>query len=129
MKLYIAGKFSEKVQIRKYMDDAVKLGHTITHDWTQSEQDGDGVEKMKNSAEKDIQAVKDCDCIIIILTDPKYAYRGTFTELGCSLGLEKKVIIVSQPDPNNYYWSNCFYHHHAIVHVETWKEAIEKMNN
>jgi len=126
MKLYIAGKFSEKELIRKYMDEAIKLGHTITHDWTSFENEGDDIERMKRSAEKDIQAVRDCDCIIAILTDPKYAYRGSFSEIGGSLALNKKVIIVNS-DKTAYCTTNVFYHHPIIIHVDSWDEAIEKL--
>lgn len=49
MKLYIAGKFSEKEQIKKYMEEAIQLGHTITHDWTSFENEGDNIERMKQS--------------------------------------------------------------------------------
>lgn len=127
MKLYIAGKFSEKEQIRKYMEEVIQLGHTITHDWTNFEIEGDGEEKMKLSAEKDIQAVRDCDCVIAILTDPKYAYRGTFGEVCAGVALFKKVIVVSN-DPNGYFRTNCFFHHPDIIHVKSWDEAVEKLN-
>ncbi|ARF11974.1 nucleoside 2-deoxyribosyltransferase [Klosneuvirus KNV1] len=127
MKLYIAGKFSEKEQIKKYMEEAIKLGHTITHDWTSFENEGDDKERMKRSAEKDIIGVQNCDCVIAILTDPKYAYRGTWCEIGCSMGLGKKVIMVN-PNKDAYCTTNCFYHHPNIVHVDNWDDALEKLN-
>jgi nucleoside 2-deoxyribosyltransferase len=104
------------------MHEAIKLGHTITHDWTTFE--GEGMEKMKLSAEKDIKAIQECNVLVAFLTDPKYAYRGTYTELGASLALNKKTIIVSSCDQQAYYRSNCFYHHPNIIHVESWNEAI-----
>lgn len=128
MKLYIAGKFSEKDLTRTYMEEVIKLGHTITHDWTSFEKEGDETERMRLSAEKDIQGVRDCDCMVALLTDPKYAYRGSFTEIGCGLGLNKKVIVVN-PDDNAYCTTNCFYHHPDIIHVKSWGDVLDNLIN
>src|SRR5437868_3625192 len=103
MKLYIAGKFSEKSLIKEAMISAINDGHTITHDWTLVESEQDDRERLSSSSVRDIKAVQDCECLLIMFTDVKYAYRGTFTELGCALGLNKKVIIISTSDSKDAY--------------------------
>lgn len=113
MKIYIGGKFADKQKIRSYMDQVEKLGHTITHDWTSFEykpteddmfmvvkdENNDGVENMEESAKYDIEGVQDCDIFVGIFEDKIYPYRGTFTELGCALGLKKKIIVMC-PEPD-----------------------------
>ncbi len=133
MKVYVAGKFADKAKLRKYMDELEKLGHSITYDWTSykgkpteddlfggSEQD----ENMEESAVFDIQGVIDCDVLVCIFEDPKYEYRGTFTELGCALGLGKKIITMC-PEPTASCRENCFFHHPSIIKVNYWSDVID----
>ena len=126
MKLYLAGKFADRSQINEYIKQAELVGHTITHNWTTREKAEDGMEKMAECAANDLHGVIDCDLLVCIMTDPKYPYRGTFTELGAALALNKKVIIIN-PDPKAYCTTNIFYHHHGIAYCNTWAEALEQL--
>ncbi len=126
MKIYLAGKFQDKPFIRSKMDELINLGHTITHDWTSFETGEQASEHLKQSAGHDITGVSACDILIILMTDPKYAYRGSFTELGCALGLQKQIIIVC-PDDEAYCRTNCFFHYETINHVKTWEECLDKI--
>src|SRR6185437_4607139 len=102
MKVYYAGKLSETKIINEVQKWFEQKGHIITHDWTKNEGVTDGKvlkEEEKNlsrqkSAGLDIDGVKNCDLLFVLMLDSKYAYRGTFTEIGCALGLGKKIIIV-----------------------------------
>jgi len=131
MKVYIAGKFDDKEKIRKYMDQVENLGHKITHDWTNFEVKndpdnllgGDG-ENMSESAKYDINGVKECDVMIVVMEDKDYPYRGTFTELGCALGLEKTIVIWC-PNPKASCRTNCFFYHPSILHVDHWEQVLE----
>ena len=127
MKIYVAGKFGDRKQIKGYMDELVKLGHTITHDWTSFESENADKNRMAQSAVKDIEAVRNCDVLVLFLTDSKYAYRGSFTELGCGLGLNKQIIIVN-PDELSYCTTNIFYHDPSITHVKTWDEMLVQLD-
>lgn len=124
MRIYVAGKFSDKDLMHHYMTELTKLGHEITRDWTQSGSDTGSNEQLANSALLDTEAIQKAYLVIAVLTDPKYAYRGTFTEIGYALGSCKKVIIVSPAGPDAYYRTNCFYHHPNILHVTNWEDAL-----
>jgi len=126
MELYVAGKFSDKKQIKEYMNELVKLGHSITHDWTSFESENADQNKMAQSAVKDVEAVKECDVLIAFLTDPQYAYRGTFSEIGIALGTDKEIIVVNS-DEQAYCTTNVFYHHPDIIHVKTWDELLPQL--
>lgn len=68
------------------------------------------------------------------MNDEKYAYRGTFTELGCALGLEKpinimcngKVTYVNETSCtfSHYCMKNVFFWHKDIVHVDNIQDAV-----
>lgn len=123
MKLYIAGKFGDKNKINKYIKEATLLGYDITHNWTKFETNNNKIQ----SAIKDLQGVMECNCLVCIMDDSSYAYRGTFTEIGAGLALNKKIIIVN-PHTNSYCTSNVFYHHPSIIHVNSWNNALEMLS-
>lgn len=112
LKFYVAGKWADRENISRIMDDLVKQGHTITWDWTRFET----VSSDRNAecAYHDIEGVKECDIFVAIMTDKNYEYRGTFTELGAALALEKKVYVLGSS--HNKCAESCFWHHPNIIH-------------
>ena len=124
LRIYIAGKWSDKDTIKKYMNQLQKVGHTITHDWTSYESNVEN--KKSDMAFKDVQGVAFADVLIVVMTDPKYQYRGSFTELGVALGLLKDVYIICSDD-NSDCKTNVFFHHPSIVHVKSWDECLSKL--
>lgn len=127
MKIYLAGKWSDKINMRKMMMELEEIGHTITHNWTNNETPTRSPQELAYFAKLDIDGVINADYVIAYMDDPKYAYRGTFTEIGCAIGCKKRIIIVSpdydltNKDEQPYYSTNCFFHHTQIEHVNSWK--------
>jgi hypothetical protein len=122
VRIYVAGKWSEKELIRGYMSQLIKLGHKITHDWTSYE--SNTANTKADMAFKDVQGVAFAD--VIVMDDPKYAYRGSFTELGAALGLLKDVYIIC-PDKDSECRTNVFFHHPDITHAVSWEEFLDKL--
>lgn len=126
MKFYVGGKWSEKEFIRSLMDRLEQLGHTSTHDWTKYEANPEN--KLADCAFKDIQGVQQADVVLAYFSDPKYAYRGTFTELGAGLALGKRVVVITAnvgpADPNPYYMTNCFFHHPIIERFDSFDDFL-----
>jgi nucleoside 2-deoxyribosyltransferase len=116
MKIYVAGKWDDKIFVKNVQKCLTERGHEITHDWTTQA----GVEDWI-CAEKDIDGVVQADIVVALMMDPNYAYRGTFTEIGCALGLKKRIIILC-PDKVSAARTNCFFHHKSIAHVSTMSE-------
>ena len=115
-KVYLAGKFHDE-QMPSRMAMLIKKGFHITHDWT--------IDKdvpMRKAAVLDINGVKECDIIIAIMDDETYSYRGTFTEIGCAIALDKRIIIVNTNDDSEC-TNLCFYHHPQIEHCGSFTEA------
>ena len=118
MKIYVAGNFNNKLFIRSKMNELEKLGCTITHDWTNCKSNDFSV-----AATKDMNGVKECDILVVIMTDKKKTYRGTFTEIGCGLGANKTILLYN-PHEYSFSMTNCFYFHPAIIHFKKWEDCV-----
>jgi hypothetical protein len=88
-KIYVAGKWQEKDSVRQVMSILVKLGHTITYDWTQHDDADDSYE----CALADLNGVAEANYIVVI-ADKLLSYRGVFVEIGAALALNKPVYII-----------------------------------
>lgn len=122
--IYVAGKFFDRVQIRKYMDELECMGFIISHDWCTYESNSSN--RRADMARLDINGVKDADIVVILMTDPKYAYRGSFTELGTALALNKTVYIICD-DPKSQCCTNVFFHHPNIIHLNSWPDFLDRL--
>lgn len=118
MKIYVAGKWSERVQVKKVMDMFESRGHTITCDWTRhiaperiTKAHGEGLftkgydwsknedwaqNGHKTYAEEDLEGVRACEVLIACMWDSEIFYKGAWIEIGIALGLDKKVIIIGK---------------------------------
>jgi nucleoside 2-deoxyribosyltransferase len=119
MKFYLAGKYDDRAHLHEYIKELEVFGYTVTHDWTIVDPT---IEDAEARAEKDIDGVAAADWVICVMTDPKYPYRGTCTELGAAIALKKNIIIVN-PDPKADHATSVFYRHHRVKHLNTWEEA------
>ena len=62
---------------------------------------------------------------VAIMDDKEYAYRGTFTEIGCALGSGIPVIIFCPHSEDEMYArTNCFFCHPSIRHSSTWEDTL-----
>ena len=62
------------------------------------------------------------------MDDADYSYRGTYTEIGCALGIGKPLHIVCPfEEGNTYLQTNVFYWHQDITHHKSWAEFLEFM--
>jgi len=90
MKIYVAGAFVDKTELRQIMDKVEKLGHEITHDWTSYELVyTDHHERNIKCAKADIDGVIDADLVIAVMTRDEYPYKGTKHELGAAFTMKR----------------------------------------
>jgi len=123
---YLAGAYRARDTLVSYIDSLKALGYECTFNWAACEAHSDDHEQMGYFASKDIDGVANADVVVAIMDDKDYAYRGTFTEIGCALGLGIPVVIYCpRPHHQVYARSNCFFCHPAIRHVSTWDEATQ----
>lgn len=121
-KVYLAGKFHDE-EMPSRMKELTNKGFRITHNWTTNKD-----VPLTEAAILDINGVIDSDIVIAVMDDESYAYRGTFTEIGCAIGLSKRIIIVNA-NPNAECVNLCFYHHPKIEHCDTFLEACERIQS
>ena len=121
MKVYVAGKWTDKDRIHGYMEQLKSMGMQITHDWTVFESNSNN--SKADMAEHDINGVINADWVVFIMDDPSYPYRGSFTELGAALALHKKVFILGPMTGD--YSGNVFFHHPEILHMPDWTTFTE----
>ena len=125
MRIYVAGKYAEKEEARRVMELIRQRGHTISYDWTQHKEDRTP-ENLLKAADLDVQGVVTADLVFMLFTDPKYAYRGTFTELGAALATKKRICIVC-PHEQASCRENCFFYASGIEHYATLQEALDRL--
>ena len=62
MKIYLAGKWADRVDIRTVMDSLEAKGHVITHDWTACESSDERTpEYLQRCAHNDIEGVRNSE--------------------------------------------------------------------
>ena len=122
MRIYLAGKWGDRTSIRKIMNRLTEQKHEITHVWPDNEDVKDTPDELGECARLDIEGVRNAEVVIVLMTDPKYAYRGSFTEVGAALALGKPLYIVC-PFKDGYCKTNCFFWHPGIIHVNSLKDV------
>lgn len=95
MKFYIASSLRNYKQVRELSRLLRNAGWECTYDWTMNchleKIDG---ETLKSIGEKECEGVKQSE-VVIILTPQG---RGTHTELGMAIALDKKVYVCHHDD-------------------------------
>ena len=140
--LYVAGKWADREKIGNIIKQLQQHGFIVTHNWTRVETkdllknltektdtkehdvDEDGhsgftAEYMAACAKNDIEGVVEADALLVIMDQPDYPYRGTWTEIGAALALKKPVIIVMPNEDINQNASNVFFRHELVHHVSS----------
>lgn len=119
LKIYVAGKWAERQQVKNIMEMLEARGHTITCDWTIHI----NPKKSKAYAQEDLEGVNECDILIAYMPDSTICYKGAWIEIGIALGFGKKVIIIGDKI------SSVFLSLPNIVVVNYKEEALEIINN
>ena len=143
VKIFVSGKYADREQIHQKIQHLRSLNYEITHDWTQIEESDRSPEAMREYAQFDINGALEADVHIVEMTDPAYAYRGTFTELGATITQKvlqpettrnKHIFIIcpflhekSETYPNPT--TNPFFWHPVIEHYMSWSKVISQLDH
>lgn len=121
---YMISKFATKDIIKEKIKEVQNIGFCVTHNWTKEE----NYSKPKSTqVEQDINGVVKADFVIAIIDNPNYHYRGSFAEIGCALGLDKPVYLVTN-NLEDGSASHCFLFHRNIIRFQTWEGLIKFLN-
>lgn len=89
MKMYIAGKYSEREFIRQIMDELESLGHVIAEDWTKHTD----LNQALIYAVRDTNGVKNSDALVEIMINPN-TYQGAWVEFGIAIACDKPIYLI-----------------------------------
>lgn len=126
MKIYLAGKWGDKIHISDIKNKLLDKGHDIVSTWIERETGEREPNTMGMHAETDINEVLDSDVLVCVMTDDKYAYRGTFTEIGCALGRDIPTVILSSAG-ESFCKTNVFFWHRSITHVSSVDDLLKHL--
>ena len=95
MKIYFAGSYVNRMEVRGYMETLRKHGFEITEDWTRHIAGPTEFAKLKQFAKADFEGVRDCDIFLIHFP---YKSMGKAWEFGAAYALNKPIYIVGEWD-------------------------------
>ncbi len=137
-KIYLAGGWQFRNNIKKIKATLSWLGFNVISGWIERENRVNTPEDYAKCSKLDIDEVCECDVLFAVMDDPIYTYRGTYSEIGCALGLGKQVVILcdgtsTKIDDNTYEFShycmrNVFYWHPLITHTTNLEDVIKELN-
>jgi hypothetical protein len=126
IRIFVSGKYDDKLSIRKKINILHRQGHEITYDWTRATPTKNKNDMIRKAV-LEVLAIKESDIHVVILNDNKYTYRGTFAELGCSVGLGKNIMIYHKPGKSPFMNSH-FYNHPLVKHFTSWKKLLRAID-
>ncbi len=120
MNYYIGSGFYNIENVRRLRDLLSAQGHTHTYDWTLNTR-ADSVDALRDIGEKERDAIKGSDFVIILLP----AGKGSHVELGIAIGSGVPVFIHDTTDSmTNFETTSTFYHVAQVVQLSGALEDI-----
>ena len=105
MRVYIGAKFGNKDKVISLSKKLEEKDIINNYNWAFDLKEEESEEDLIESAKKELNAIKDSDCVIFLLP----LGRGSHVELGMALACGKQVILcgesdeVFENDPVNFY--------------------------
>ncbi len=118
MYYYIGSGFNNIENVRRLRDLLTAQGHTHTYDWTRNAR-ADSVDVLRDIGEKERDAIKTSDFVVILLP----AGKGSHVELGIAIGSGVPVFLHDTTDSmTNVETTSTFYH---VSHVVQLTDDLE----
>ncbi|MCG8434331.1 MAG: nucleoside 2-deoxyribosyltransferase [Gammaproteobacteria bacterium] len=112
MKVYVAGKLTDRAIVKDVMKAIRDLGHQITFDWTVRGSVADRPDLRASVADSEIYGVQEANCLVVVLPGG----RGTHVELGAALARGKSVYMLHlEEDSKDEYEYECVFYYHKLV--------------
>jgi len=136
IKVYTASGWPYRQDVAKMNQQLRDNNINVISTWIEEENGINTPEDCAKDALRDTRQVAEADVLLAIMNDDKYAYRGTWTEIGVAIALQKKIILVcpgygqekkiseTRYEHPYYCMNNVFFWHPAITRVKTLDEAI-----
>lgn len=122
-KFYFIGKFEHAEEIAQKIKCITSQGYELTHNWTMADKMDDSLAKQ---VEDDLDGVCNADFVVALIDHPSHEYRGSFAEIGCAIGLKKRIYLITnnQELPTSAA-QHCFLFHRCLNKFNTWEEFLK----
>lgn len=132
LKVYVAGKWGSRDKLLDLANSLEQQGVTITRKWMVAEVN---INHRSSTlcgqlALEDTNAVRAADVVVVVVDDDKYAYRGTFCEIGTAIGANVPVVLYEAVTVSEgcYVDRNIFFHHPHISRVKSWEHVQDMLS-
>lgn len=120
MKIYLAARYSRRDSMRLLRDELVRMGHTVTSRWLETEwanrpdqSSAAPPEYREKYAEIDMEDVKAADCVINFTEAPgDSSLGGRHVEFGLAVAWGKRLVVVGHRE-------NLFHHLPGVEFYES----------
>lgn len=132
-RIFVSGQLDDVNCVKDAYKRLLEAGHSITHDWTESDVFLSSKEaKLENKEEAGLRARKDLDGVIvcdvyILLSNNEKAGKGMYVELGAALALKEvtgkpEIYVVGEMNH-----MSVFYLHPSVKSRNTLDEVISEL--
>lgn len=113
-RIYLAGPFTSRDELRTVRDRLVADGHTVTSGWLAWADEADGThDRLSGRAMDDLDDVTAADTLIMRTGVPTDSGHGWHTEFGYAAALGKRLVVVGPRE-------NIFHHLPAVRVYPDW---------
>lgn len=115
LKLYLAGRYGRRLELRAYAEQLRAIGHTVTSRWLDCEHeafdDAPTREQMLDWAEDDTSDINDADVFVAFTEAPdsQYGRGGRHVEFGYALAMGKYTVRIGPVENIFLAWCNAGY--------------------
>ena len=149
IKVYVAGGWKFRAKIKEIMELLNEYQEfEVISGWIDRENGDFSPSALASDAHFDFKEISESDVVFVVMTDPKYAYRGSFTEIGYAIGIKRPVIVwcdgairkqtvvhdVESDEKESvdveythYCMTNVFFHHKEIIQVDSLVKGIREL--
>jgi nucleoside 2-deoxyribosyltransferase len=105
MVIYLSAKLERATEMMDVICDLEKLGHFVASTWIYREKLSFSTEDIKQNVLEDLRDIEICDMIIIFSNNGKPSRGGRHVELGYSLALKKRIVLIGERE-NGFHYIN-----------------------
>lgn len=137
MRVYLAGPYAKREQLRAYGEELTRVGFTVCSSWLEETHEINAGtvdsaaeltdEAVDKHAVEDLVDVQRSDLLVVFtakslgLTRDEAFSGGRHVETGYALALGKPVVVVGDPE-------NVFHRLSRVTVVPTWHEAVLELS-
>jgi hypothetical protein len=125
IKVYVAGKFQDRLKLREVMAELRGEGFTVTHDWTFEDEGSVTKDELPGYLRKcallDLQGVRDAN-FVLLFGHPEL--KGALIEAGAALALGTPVLVIDVDKCAYNIFTRLFVPMQSVSYAVTWMREV-----